>query len=241
MKTLLFDIETAPSLGYYFDPAKEYNILDTVTPWYMLSFGWKWLEDKKVHVLALPDFKAFKKNKTDDRELVHELWKLFNDADILIAHHGDPFDIKKSNARFLQHGLKPPKPYLSIDTRKLARKYFKFDSNKLNELGKYLNLGRKIKHTGFDLWKDCMKGDLKAWKMMKKYNKQDVVLLEKIYLQMRGWMTIHPNKKISVKNTTICSNCGHKGLRKRGFGVNTRGKYQRYQCQECGAWSQGKI
>jgi len=238
-KTLFFDIETAPSRGYYFQLYKEGNILWTDIPWYMLSFSWKWLGKSKVHVSALTDFKSYNKDKTNDKELVETLWKLFDEADILIAHHGDPFDIKKTNARFIKHGMKPPTPYTSIDTRKVAKRRFKFDSNKLNDLGQYLGVGRKLKHTGFDLWKDCMDGDLTAWKLMKNYNKQDVVLLEKVYEKMTGWVDNHPNKKIAQNIGTKCPNCLSTRTQKRGFSTTAKTKSQRYQCQKCGAWFKG--
>jgi hypothetical protein len=55
-RILLFDIETAPAVGYYFDPYKEGNIIEIKEDWYILSFAYKWLDEKAVHVRALPDF-----------------------------------------------------------------------------------------------------------------------------------------------------------------------------------------
>lgn len=238
-KIAFFDIETAPAKGYYFELYKEGNILWTEKDWYILSFAWKWLGDKRVNVVALPDFPLFKEDKTDDSILVGKLWNLFDNADILVAHHGDMFDIKKSNARFIKYGLKPPSPYKTIDTRKIARKYFKFDSNKLNALGQYLNVGRKLKHTGADLWKDCMEGDTKAWRLMREYNKRDVILLEKVYNKMLGWIGNHPNYTLETKDE--CPNCGSCITYKRGFNITRSRRYQRFQCKNCGAWWQGKI
>ena len=83
---------------------------------------------------------------------------------------GDEFDIKKANARFIYHGLKPTKFYLSIDTKKVAKKYFKFDSNSLSSLGEYLGLGEKVDTGGYSLWKGCLLGDPASWKKMKMRN-----------------------------------------------------------------------
>ena len=161
-KILLFDEETAPSLGHYFDLWKEGNILDTVADWYMLCFAYKFLGDKKVSSYALPDFPGYKPGSEDDRALIKKLWELLNEADVVIAHNGDKFDIRKANARFAYYNLPPPSPYKTIDTLKIARRYFAFTSNKLDSLGDHLGYGRKLVHTGFHLWKGCMSGDPKS-------------------------------------------------------------------------------
>jgi len=80
--------------------------------------------DKRIQTRILPDYKLFKSEPQNDKYLIKELWDVFDQADIIIAHHGDGFDIKKSNARFVFHNLQPPSPYKSIDTLKIARKYF---------------------------------------------------------------------------------------------------------------------
>jgi len=238
-KVLLFDIETAPNLGSYFELWKEGNILWTFQHWYILCFAYKWLGEKETYVLALPDFKTWKKDKTNDFELVQKLHELFNQAEIIIAQNGDKFDIRKVNARFIKWGLEPPQPYKTIDTLKIAKKYFKFDSNKLDDLGDYLNIGRKIR-TEKGLWKDCMEGDLKAWKYMKDYNIQDVILLEKVYLKLRCWNNSPPNMNLVLGGFTNCPKCGSEHTQKRGFGINGTTIYQRYQCMNCSAWSKGE-
>jgi DNA polymerase elongation subunit (family B) len=235
-KILLYDIETSPSLGYTWE-MWETNVLKVIQPWYMLCFSYKWLGEKKTHVISLPQFKGYKKNHRDDKELVKKLWSLFEEADIIMGHNGDRFDIKKTNAKFIEHGFNPPEPYKTIDTLKIARRYFKFDSNKLDSLGEYLGVGRKMKTGGFDLWLDCMDGDMKAWVRMEKYNKQDVVLLEKVYLKLRPWIQNHPNLNILDNKYNSCPNCKSSNLHKRGFSLTTIGKKQRWQCKDCGAWS----
>ena len=204
----------------------------------MLSFAYKWLGERQVKAFALPDFKGYKAGSENDEQLVKALWKLFDEADVLIAHNGDQFDIKKANARFAYYNLPPPSPYKTIDTKKVAKKYFNFTSNKLDDLGAYFGFGRKMVHTGFDLWKRCMAGDLKAWKKMVAYNKRDVVLLEKIYLHLRPWIQGHPNTAV-LKGVSGCPNCGGTHLQKRGTGINKTGTYIRYQCIDCAAWSHG--
>src|ERR1700733_5194536 len=185
-KIAFVDIETAPSLGYVW--AKwETNVIDFKKDWYMLSYAVKWAHENRVIVRGLCDYPGYKSNVEDDSKLVTDLWKVFDEADILIAHNGDSFDILKANTRFILHKLPPPSPYKTIDTLKVARAAFKFDSNKLDDLGHYFGIGRKLPHTGFHLWMGCMKGDPASWKLMKRYNGHDVELLEKLYYLVRAW------------------------------------------------------
>lgn len=173
-KILLFDIETSPNLGYVWGKWEQ-DVVSFKEYWYIICFSYKWLNEKETHVVALPDFKTYKKDKTDDAELCKKLWELFNEADVIIAHNGDQFDIKKSNARFIKHHFDPPSFYKTIDTKKVAKKYFKFDSNKLDDLGDYFKIGRKLQTGGFNLWLGCLSNDKKSWNIMKEYNKQDTM------------------------------------------------------------------
>ena len=234
-KIAFVDIETAPSLGWVWQKY-ETNVIDFKTDWYLLSFAVKWAGEKKVKVYGLCDYPGYDKNREDDSKLVDDLWKVFDEADIVIGHNGDSFDIKKSNSRFLTHKLPPPSPYKTVDTLKIARRAFKFDSNKLDDLGRYLGVGRKLPHTGFHLWKGCMNGDPEAWKLMKKYNAHDVELLEQIYFLMRGWSPTHPNVN---KGQTACPKCGSTKVQRRGFSYTLLRQKQRFQCLSCFGWYEG--
>jgi DNA polymerase elongation subunit (family B)/predicted RNA-binding Zn-ribbon protein involved in translation (DUF1610 family) len=238
-KILYFDIETMANLAWVWGKWEQ-NVIDFEREWYMISFAYKW-NDGKTMAYSLPNFKTYKKDSTNDKELVTKLWELFNEAEIIIAHNGDSFDIKKSNARFLVHGLAPVSGYKTIDTKKVAKKYFQFNSNKLDDLGNLLGLGRKVDTGGFELWKGCLADNKKSWDKMVKYNKQDVDLLYKVYQKLKGWMVNHPNVNLYTDSEGKCPVCGSSNLIKRGYGYTKTGKYQRYQCKDCGAWSRGPI
>lgn len=241
-KILLFDIETAPTLGYVWGLWEQNVGLNQIhRDWYVLCWAAKWLGQKGVMTAALPDFPLYKKNRENDEEVAKALWKLLDEADIVIGQNGDAFDIKKMNTRFIQHGMEPPAPYKTVDTLKVAKKYFKFDSNKLEYLGTALGVGRKMETGGFELWKGCMNGDPQAWKKMVKYNVQDVLLLEDVYLKMRPWMTNHPNFNLYLGSVWNCPNCGSQRCQKRGYVYTRATTHQRYQCLDCGAWSQGSL
>lgn len=237
-RVLIYDIETSPIEGVTWG-LYEQNVVWVDRDWHILTVSWKWLGDKQVHVLGLPDFKLYDKDPRDDKKLVEKLWDLFNEADVVIAHNGDQFDQKKSQARMLIHGFDPPSPYLQIDTKKAAKRYFAFTSNKLDDLGEYLGVGRKYETGGKYLWKSCIEGDLKAWARMKKYNRQDVLLLERIYLKLRPWIQNHPAMNILTDRPLACPKCGGGPLHKRGTRKTTKTTtVQRLQCQNCGGWSQ---
>lgn len=234
MNILLYDIETSPNVAYTWGKYDQ-NVPEFIQESYMLCYSYRWLGDKSTKVAALPDFDLYKKQPTNDKALVQSLWELFNKADVIIAHNGDAFDIKYSNGRFLTHGLPPPTTYRTIDTLKIARNRFKLNSNKLDDLGQALNLGRKLETGGFGLWVGCMNGDEKSWKLMKKYNKQDVDLLLDVYLTLRPWAKNHPNLNIMFDTDRQCPVCHSHKVQKAGFEFLNGNRRQRWKCQSCGA------
>lgn len=236
-KILIFDIESAPNLAYVWEKYEQ-NVIAFKQERYLLSFAYMWASDEKIHIKALPDYNLYKKDPTSDFALVADLWKLFDEADIIVAHNGNSFDIRMCNAAFARHGMKPPEPYLTVDTLLVARRKFRFNSNKLDDLGDLLKLGRKVKTGGFDLWAGCLRGDKKAWKKMKEYNGQDVELLKNVYLKLRPWMTNHPNLNLK-RGVSCCPTCQSNKIQSRGTGITKTTIYSRYHCETCGGWFRG--
>lgn len=226
----MLDSETAPSVGYVWGKWEQ-NVIDFKAQWYILCVSFMWVGGK-VQNYALPDFKGYSKNKEDDRALILKVWELLDEADIVVGHNVKKFDLKKINARFIYHRLPPPSPYKVFDTLEAARKVMANNSNRLDDLGRDYELGRKLPHTGFHLWQGCMRGDKKSWKLMVKYCNQDVLLDYKFYKLIRPWTT-HPNMNADTSNAN-CPACGSKNLKPQGV----RGGYQRYCCGDCGRWSQ---
>lgn len=237
-KLLFFDIETAPNKAYVWGKWQQ-NVIEFDSEWYMLSWSAKWVGGKH-ETKCLADYPGYVPSTEDDGLLVKDLWDLFNQADVLIAHNGNKFDIKRAKTRFIEHGLLPPEPSKTIDTLTVARKHFSFNSNKLDDLGRRLGVGRKMKTGGFELWRACMEGDLKAWALMKKYNKQDVLLLERVYEKMKPWIDNHAHMGVLSNIENGCRNCGGTHFNRHGYNITPTGKQPRYQCQKCGAWQHGK-
>lgn len=224
-KVLLFDIETAPNLAYVWGKYEQ-DVIAFKSEWYILSVAYKWLGEKEVNCLTIQG------KKGNDKTLVQKLRDLFDQADVIIAHNGDAFDIKKARARFIFHGLKPPSQFATVDTLKVAKKYFNFNSNRLNDLGIYLKVGEKVKHTGFDLWLGCIQDKNSSWKLLKKYNKQDVVLLEKVYNKLLPWMERHPHMSL-LQDKNGCPKCGSDEVVKDGIRANSMSLQQQWKCKSC--------
>lgn len=228
-RILVYDIETYPALAYVWG-AYDQNIIDIHTEWGLLGFAWKWLGDKTVRWVQ--------SDGMDDTEVVKKLHELFDEADIIVAHNGDRFDRRKANAQFLKHGLGPPSHYQTVDTKKVSSRHFAQYKNNLDYLGKRFGLGRKIKTEGFDLWLGCMANDPAAWRKMKAYAKQDVNLLEEVYLEMRGWIDNHPNLGVISKTADYtCPNCGSSDVQRRGYRHKRTGTHRQFRCNECGRYS----
>lgn len=241
MKLLFLDIETAPVLAYSWgDKLYEQDLLEIVDDWFVLGIGWKWNHLNAVHWRGMNEYKGYAKDKKNDYHVVKQAWDLLDEAHVVIAHNGISFDIKKLNTRFLLHGFKPPSPYLVLDTKRIAKKNFAFTSNKLDELSRQIDKDRKLTHTGKKLWFDCMAGDKKAWDIMGKYCKQDVILLKKKYQTFLPWIDNHPNWNLDGDRPECCPKCGSGRIIQRGSGFTRTTEFQRYSCKACGGWFRGK-
>lgn len=242
-KVLVFDIETAPILANVwglFDQNVGLNMIQS--DWHVLAWAAKWLGDPASKIMYADQRRA--KNVEDDKKLLQGIWNLLDQADVVITQNGKAFDVKKLNARFVLNGMKPPSSFQHIDTRQIARKNFAFTSNKLEYMtDKLCTKYKKLKHSkfsGFDLWKQCLNGNLKAWKEMERYNKYDVLSLEELYTKLQPWDTSIKFNAYNDKLNLIC-NCGNTTFHNKGFRYTNSGKYRRLICKECGAEYRGKM
>lgn len=227
MKILLIDIETAPHLvaswGLW---QQNIAINQIIKPGYTLCWAAKWYQDKEVQ---------FDSILSGHRKMIKGIHKLLDEADAVCHYNGTKFDIPTLNKEFLLMELTPPAPSKQIDLLGVARSRFRLASNKLDYVAQQLGIGKKTKHKGMPLWFECMEKDETAWRVMERYNKQDVRLLEQVYIRMMPWIKHHPN--ISVfDGYECCPNCGSENSQSRGYAVTAARRYQRFQCTDCGAW-----
>jgi DNA-directed RNA polymerase subunit RPC12/RpoP len=207
----------------------------------VLTWAAKWLFEDKVYSGCLTANEAIAQ---DDKRIMEGVWELLNEADIVIAHNGDKFDIPKLNTRFLLNGMNPPLPYQSIDTLKHIKRNFAFTSNKLEFVNRMLGLPRKSKHEGFDLWSKCYIGESESLKNMLDYNVNDVRILEETYLRLRPWIRPHPNTSLFIldEHAYRCPTCGSKDLIEQGKKYYTTvNAYSQFRCGNCGATGRKRI
>jgi predicted RNA-binding Zn-ribbon protein involved in translation (DUF1610 family) len=238
LRIATYDIETSPNLVYTWGLFKQMvGINQIVRDWSVLSIAYKWLGEEKVHYFDCED------DPLDDSGVVAKAYELFDEADILVGQNSVHFDTRKMTARFIEMGMLPHSPVKQIDTKVEAAKLAMFTSNKLEWLAPHLTDVVKDKHNefpGFELWSEALNGNPRAWAAMRKYNPQDVIATEKLYLKLRPWIKGHPNVNVEDDDETMrCGHCGSAHILRRGFATTQVGKYQRYQCGNCGAWARG--
>ena len=189
-KRLFFDIEVSPNLVFSWriggDIALSHdNIIQERA---IICICWKWEGEDTVY--------AVEWKKGDDKDLLLKFAKVANTADEVIGQNSDQFDIKWLRTRCLFHGIDLSPKFNSIDTLKMARAGFKFNCNKLDYLGEFMGLGKKIK-TDYDLWKNIViDNDKVSMEKMVTYCKRDVTLLEDVYCRLQKYS---PIKKFKYK------------------------------------------
>ncbi len=228
-KILLLDIETAPHRVYAWGLwGQDIHIDQIEAPGYTLCWAAKWLGAHEMMFAS--------DHGVGRKVMLKRIYGLINEADIVVHYNGTKFDMPTLNKEFVTKGWTPPAPYKQIDLLLTARRQFRLASNKLDWVARSLGLGQKMKHKGMGLWRDCMDGDPAAWKVMERYNKRDVVLLEKVYLALRPWVVNHPNVALySGEKRPACTNCGSLAVVKRGYYYAKSRRYRRFSCKDCGA------
>jgi uncharacterized protein YprB with RNaseH-like and TPR domain len=181
MKILLLDIETTPMQVYTWGLwDQNIGINQIIKNTEMMCFGAKWLGKKQV------TFKSV--HHHGKKEMLETLHEMMNEADILVGWNSAAFDHKHIRREFLEAGLAPPSETKDLDLMSIVKANFLFPSNKLDYVAQKLGVGAKVKHSGFELWIDCMSGNDKAWREMKRYQIQDVELLDKLYEVLLPWL-----------------------------------------------------
>lgn len=237
---LLLDIETAPILAYVWSIWQQNVGLSQIKEdWFVISWAAKWLDSAGMQYADQRRARVLE----DDRKLLKPLWKLLDEADIVITQNGKAFDAKKLNARFVLNGFRPPSPYRHIDTKILAKRHFAFTSNKLEYMTDKLCVKyKKLKHQkfpGFELWKECLAGNQQAWKELERYNKHDVLALEELYHKLSPWDSSISFDAYTAHEVPVCQ-CGCAAFVRDGFAYSQSGKFQRYRCKRCGAHTRAK-
>jgi len=238
MKTLIWDVECTDietlvrSYGLRLN-IKYLNHKQIQRDWTLLGAAWMDLDDDKPKVISVsPD------RPLDDYAVTVKLHEVLSEARVVIGHNVDKFDMKKFNTRAIFYDLPPIPPPLSIDTLKMARKYFAFTSNSLAYLCDFLDVGFKDESPD---WAKIIDGCPKELRYMRKYNKQDVIATKAVYLKLRSYHHTHPNMNVPVVREEgtgapidVCKHCQSPELKKVQVRYLRSGRARRqYQCKVC--------
>ena len=139
IKRLFWDIEVSPNVGLFWSPGRKVSINPEaiVEERKIICIGWKWEWEKRASVIG------WDANQNDEA-MIRKFMKIAEEADELVAHFGDSFDMPWFRGRALILGLNPTPLFKTVDTKDLAKKVARFNSNKLDDLGELLGSGENV-------------------------------------------------------------------------------------------------
>jgi hypothetical protein len=235
-KILLLDIECAPTTAYVWGRWDQtVSQKQVVNEGYLLTYSAKWLGEETIVSNRIYEAQ-------NDEVLVRELSELMSNADLIVAHNAQKFDIPLIKTRMVALGMTPPSPSKIVDTLRIAKAEFRFPSNSLDSIAAYLGLPRKMSHSGFELWTRCMAMDDNAFEEMLEYNVQDVVVLEEVYMRLRHWSKTHPNVALyepAGKVRCVCCGSEKLSLIDKKYYTNAS-TFALYNCMDCGKMNRSR-
>lgn len=230
MQRLFLDIETCPNVGYFWRTG--YNL--TLTPEniirerQIICACWKWEGDDYVYSVDWG-------KEQDDRNVLEVLVPIIDEADQVVAHNGDRFDVRWIRGRCFVHSIAFPYRLCTFDTCREARKAFNLNSNKLDYLLKLKGHEGKMETGGFQLWTDVMDGNKKSLVKMVEYCRGDVVKLEETFQDLLPYTS--PTIHVGVMNggpRWSCPMCGSENVISNGPVSTVTGMVKwRMQCKDC--------
>ncbi len=249
-KIVICDIETIPNLPEalkVWTQLSDYpgrTLKADITS--IICFGYRvYGERKKAQVISLWDYPTtWNRNVNNDYPLVKAIHSILKDADILVTHNGKRFDMPFINTRIMYHMRHTPNHGLSllpnmphVDTCKIAKNHLFLFNNRLNTLGKFLNLGEKKDTGGWDLWVEVYHRNKKSMQKMSRYCARDVDLTCEVFSVLKAVAKDMPNLGMYSKNK-VCTKCGSTEVIARGPRPTKTRIVQTYRCKTCGSWSQ---
>jgi hypothetical protein len=237
-KILVFDTETAAATALTFGRFKvnlsQDNILDNGG--WILCACWRWLGSNVTESIHLTPEEVLNK---DDSRIVAKLFELYEQADAVLAHNSQGFDHKVVQTRAIYNGFSPLPQVKVLDTLQLVKKYLKLPSNRLDAIGEFFGLGRKVSTGGIRLWREVQEGDEEAMEKMVEYCLQDVDLLYEVYLRTRqlGRAGSDFNAALYFDDDLVrCRVCGSSDVEVTGRTIETSlNVFDEVRCNECGA------
>jgi hypothetical protein len=244
-RILYVDIETSPNLADVWGLWDQNVSLDMLRQsGHIMGFAYRWGGGGKARWVG--EYNAEKGDLSNHQAMLEKAHQLYDEADIVVTYNGNRFDNPYFNTEWIKAGLTPPSPVLSLDLFATVKRQFRFPSNKLDYVCMVLLDDRKVKHPGYQMWKDCLddgvdpKVRAKGWRNMSRYARQDVDLLEPLHDKLRPWLPNTINVAVfGQDDVQRCGKCASPDLERRGFAHTAAKRYQRFRCKACGAWARG--
>jgi len=235
VKTLYFDIETTLAKSYHWGQWQQnLSVKQQIQESHMLSHAWAWGDGEVFSSVLTPEEVL----NQDDERIVYEIWSLLDNCDVVVAHNGKRFDVKKVNGYFLKYGLPKPSSYKVIDTLEIAKKHFNLPFKSLEYLAKFLGVQQKIDTGGIDLWIRCDKGDEEALQEMLDYCKGDIETLRQVHQHLIGWDNNGVNMSLyDDTHDMLCPHCASDNIKslEGKYTYTTARKYSLFRCNSCKA------
>jgi len=237
VKRVIWDIETSPNIGFFWRPGYNLSIThdNIISERAIICICWKEEGAKGVKSLEWDNSKA--ESNEQDLDMLTEFAKVVDDADEMVAHNGDRFDMAWVKGRCILHGIDLFPFAKTVDTLAWSKK-LGLNSNKLDYLGQYL-LGEGKIHTDYSMWKDIVLDNCpKAMAKMVKYSKKDVDLLERVYQELSKYAK--PKTHVGVLTggeRWHCAHCGSKNVVRNRRTVTAAGTvHHAMKCKDCGRY-----
>jgi hypothetical protein len=172
---LYIDLEVSKSRVFNYGlrvPSGYMNPDDLDKEYYVICWSASYVGQSKVWSDCVTTKDA---KKWSDKNILGRLRELMDAADIIAGHNVDGYDIRRANTRFLLNGIEPVTEKKTLDSLKIARKKFAFESNRLDYISQKLGLRPKDDIRNSDWLKIVTTGDEATLRKVLRYNKGDVV------------------------------------------------------------------
>lgn len=194
--------------------------------------AWKWYDSSDVEFAAEWEVGGYD-------GFMRQVWEVFNDADLIIGHNADRFDARHLMGGWAEMGLPAPSPYKVIDTLKIARGTFAYESNTLDALNKRLGIDAKTDKYDVKVARAAVNGDKNAQEALSAYNRGDIIASEALFDRLRPFAKGIPHLGMWTDDELACPSCGST-MTATGKTVHANvQKYEHLRCDNCGAHARG--
>jgi len=233
MNRLFWDIETSLGLYWAWRCGRKVSLSYEnifVEP-AIICICYKWEKCDTVYSMT---WDCEEPLKWDDSNMIRKFREVAKGADEIIAHNGNNFDLKWINTRCLMAGVGPMPIITPVDTLRMTRSKFRFQSNRLDYLSKRMGGDGKL-HTDFGLWVKTCLGDKKALREMVEYCKNDVVVVQDYHKWIQSFCNAESHAGAAMgRGRWTCPHDGSENVTKNGSRHTSMGiKKWKMQCKDC--------